>query len=159
MSIESEFSHVKSEVIVRFDNQATSKSAFFQEAAAALSDLLHIPAPTIVLALEEREHLSTTGFGDRMAIPHGKVAGLDIPHVIFMRLEQPVEWEALDDQPVNECFFLMIPASDTTNVHLKLLSKLAYHLVDEVYQQKIHETRDAEEMKQLIEEMMQRSIH
>lgn len=158
MTIESEFIPVKSEVILHFENQATDKSAFFQEAAAVLGDLLHIPAPTIVLALEERERLSTTGFGDRMAIPHGKVAGLDMPHVIFMRLQQSVEWEALDDLPVNECFFLMIPASDTTNIHLKLLSKLAYHLADEVYQKKIHETRDAEEMKGLIEEMMQRSI-
>ncbi|MGP6140443.1 MULTISPECIES: PTS sugar transporter subunit IIA [unclassified Jeotgalibaca] len=159
MSNEIEFIPVKSDVILSYENQSTIKSAFFQEAAAVLADLLHIPAPTIVLALEERERLSTTGFGDGLAIPHGKVAGLDMPAVIFMRLEQPVEWEALDDNPVTECFFLMIPASDTTNVHLKLLSKLAYHLADEEYQKKIHETDDAEEMKQLIEEMMQRSIH
>lgn len=156
--MESELLPVQSGVMLRFANLATTKSEFFKEAARVLCDQLHLPAATILLALEEREQLSTTGFGDGLAIPHGIVAGLDQPHVIFMRLEKEVEWEALDDQPVKECFFLLIPASDTTNIHLKLLSKLAYHLADEEYQRKIHETADENEMKQLIEEMMQHSI-
>lgn len=155
--MESELIPVQSGVMLNFANQAKTKSEFFREAAGVLCDQLHVPAATILLALQEREQLSTTGFGDGLAIPHGIVAGLDQPHVIFMRLEQEVEWEALDDLPVKECFFLLIPASDTTNVHLKLLSKLAYHLADEEYQKKIHSITDEDAMKQLMEEMMQRS--
>ena len=77
----------------------------------------------------DRERLGTTGVGNGIAIPHGKLPDLDRLHGIFARLRQPVDFQAIDDRPVDLIFLLLAPESAGAD-HLKALAKLSRILRD-----------------------------
>jgi len=76
----------------------------------------------------ERERESTTGFGNGVAIPHAKSNNVKTATILFGRSKQDIEWQSLDDQPVNTFISLLVPA-DAGDVHLKLLASLSRKLV------------------------------
>ena len=80
--------------------------------------------------LLEREQLGSTGVGDGVALPHGKIEGLGKIVGVLARLEAPVSFDALDDQPVDLVFMLLAPANATA-AHLKALAKVSRLLRDE----------------------------
>ncbi len=84
----------------------------------------------ILNTLMDREHLGSTGVGDGVAIPHGKIEGLNRVMGVFARLNNPVDFESLDNAPVDLCFLLLAPANATA-AHLKALAKVARLLRDE----------------------------
>ena len=75
-------------------------------------------------SLISREKLGTTGLGRGVAIPHGRLGGLRRPVCAFIRIEQPIEFDALDGQPVDLVFALIVP-EDSTDEHLQILSTIA----------------------------------
>lgn len=75
-------------------------------------------------ALLQRERLGSTGVGAGIAIPHGKLPSLDRIHGFFARLAQPIDFEALDDQPVDLIFLLLAPENAGAD-HLKALARIA----------------------------------
>ena len=77
--------------------------------------------------LMQRENLGSTGVGGGIAIPHGKLAKLDRIVGLFARLPRPIDFEALDDQPVDLVFLLLAPESAGAD-HLKALARIARHL-------------------------------
>jgi PTS system nitrogen regulatory IIA component len=79
--------------------------------------------------LLERERLGSTGVGNGIAIPHGKLSELHETFAIFVRLRSPVKYESLDDQPVDIVFLLLAPETDGAD-HLKALSRVARVLRD-----------------------------
>jgi len=81
------------------------------------------PAP-VLEALLEREKLGTTGIGDGLAIPHAKLEGLDRMVGVFARLETPISFDALDDEPVDLVFLLLAPTTAAAD-HLKALARVA----------------------------------
>ena len=83
---------------------ATSKKQALQELAKRAANISNLGERLIFDALIERERLGTTGVGNGIAIPHGKLPGLDRLHGIFARLEKPIEFEAIDEQPVDLIF-------------------------------------------------------
>jgi PTS system nitrogen regulatory IIA component len=80
--------------------------------------------------LQERERLGPTGFGGGTAIPHCKIVGLDAPVGVFVRLARPIEYGAVDDQPVDLAFALFSPAQDGA-AHLKALAEVSRMFRDE----------------------------
>ncbi len=74
--------------------------------------------------LLERERLGSTGFGHGVALPHARVAGIDQAYGCFLRLGDPVDFDAIDDAPVDLVFALLAP-EDATDEHLRILSTLA----------------------------------
>jgi len=96
------------------------------EKAASLVDR---PTAEIVETLLEREQLGSTGVGDGVAIPHGKIEGLGSIIGVLALLEKPVSFDALDDQPVDIIFLLLAPANATA-AHLKALAKVSRLLRD-----------------------------
>lgn len=100
--------------------------------------------------IEKREALSTTGFENGFAIPHGKATGIDSPLVVLIKTEQKIEWESLDDQPVSIIFLLIVPKDNGEAIHLKLLSKLSYHLMDKAIQEEFKTAQSERELKDLI---------
>jgi PTS system nitrogen regulatory IIA component len=116
--------------------KANSKKQLLQllsERAAAISG---IPEREVFDTILQRERLGSTGVGNGIAIPHGKLAG------VFARLETPVDFEALDDQPVDLVFLLLAPEGAGAD-HLKALSRIARVLRDADTVAKIRGTRDA----------------
>lgn len=105
-----------------------------REALALLSDkasqLTGTPAAQIRQALMDREQLGSTGVGRGVAIPHGKIDGVGEIVGLLAKLHQPVDFESVDDQPVDIIFVLLAPA-DATAAHLKALAKVSRLLRDE----------------------------
>ena len=88
------------------------------------SERTGIDAQEILDTLMERERLGSTGIGRGIAIPHGKLQGLDKMVGILARLDQPVDFDAVDGQPV-DLFFLLLAPLDASALHLKTLSRIA----------------------------------
>lgn len=122
--------------------KANSKKQLLQlmsERAAAITGL---PEREVFDTILQRERLGSTGVGNGIAIPHGKLPGVDKIVGVFARLEQPVDFEALDDQPVDLVFMLLAPEGAGAD-HLKALSRIARVLRDAETVQKIRGTNDA----------------
>ena len=106
-----------------------NKKALFQQLAAAASKLVEADARAIVDRLVERERLGSTGFGGGVAIPHGKIEGLNRVVGVFARLAQPIDFNAIDDMPVDLIFLLLSPP-DAGVEHLKALARVSRKLRD-----------------------------
>lgn len=109
--------------------RATSKKQALQELAKHASKLTGLHDRTIFDVLLERERLGTTGVGRGIAIPHGKLPELDNLHGIFAILEHPIDFDAVDDQPVDLIFLLLAPESAGAD-HLKALARVSRLLRD-----------------------------
>ncbi|MEM9495500.1 MAG: PTS IIA-like nitrogen regulatory protein PtsN [Pseudomonadota bacterium] len=108
---------------------ARCKRDALQLLAVAAGNIVDLPASEILSTLMEREQLGSTGVGDGVAIPHGKIAGLNQITGLLARLEQPIEFDALDDQPVDLMFLLLAP-DNATAAHLKALARVSRLLRD-----------------------------
>jgi nitrogen PTS system EIIA component len=122
--------------------KANSKKQLLQllsEKAAAVTGL---PEREVFDTILQRERLGSTGVGNGIAIPHGKLPGINSITGVFARLDSPVDFEALDDQPVDLVFLLLAPEGAGAD-HLKALSRIARVLRDSEAVSKIRGTRDA----------------
>lgn len=108
-------------ILVRCD--ATIKKRVFELAAQLFADQ-GIETAAIFDALFAREKLGSTGLGQGIAIPHGRMDGLSHALGAFIRLEQPIDFDAPDGRPVNQLFILLVP-TDANQQHLQLLAELA----------------------------------
>ena len=111
-------------------NLATpTKKALFQALGAAVADRHGLDPRGVADRLAEREKLGSTGFGGGVAIPHAKIAGLDGIVGAVARLGQPIDFEAVDDMPVDLVFMLLSPP-DAGADHLKTLARVSRALRD-----------------------------
>lgn len=122
--------------------KANSKKQLLQELAAKASDLTGLPEREIFDVILQRERLGSTGVGNGIAIPHGKIPTLDKIMGVFARLEAPVDFEALDDQPVDLVVLLLAPEGAGAD-HLKALSRIARVMRDQELVNKMRATADA----------------
>ena len=130
-----------------------------QDKPAILAELAHVLAGRVegldrdglVGVLMEREKLGSTGIGEGIAIPHGKVEGLDDLVVAFGRSRTGAAFEAMDDQPVY-LFFLLVAPDNSVGVHLKTLAKITRMLKDRELRQALVEAEDADAIYRLISE-------
>jgi PTS system nitrogen regulatory IIA component len=122
--------------------KANSKKQLLQELAAKASKLTGLPEREIFDVVLQRERLGSTGVGNGIAIPHGKLASIKSIAGIFARLEAPVDFEALDDQPVDLVFLLLAPEGAGAD-HLKALSRIARVLRDQDLVAKLRATDSA----------------
>lgn len=104
--------------------RANSKKQAIQELAAKGAEITGIEERAIFETLVQREKLGSTGVGGGIAIPHGKLPQLSRIYCVFARLAKPVDFDALDDQPVDLLFLLLAPENAGAD-HLKALARLA----------------------------------
>ncbi|MDP9195349.1 MAG: PTS IIA-like nitrogen regulatory protein PtsN [Pseudomonadota bacterium] len=109
--------------------KASGKKQILQEMAARAGAVTGIHERAIFDVVFEREKLSTTGIGHGVAIPHGRLSGLDRVCGFFARLDRPVAFEAIDDQPVDLVFMLLAPPEAGAD-HLKALAAVSRLLRD-----------------------------
>jgi nitrogen PTS system EIIA component len=121
--------------------KATSKKQLLLELSERAAEVSGLPAREIFDALLQRERLGSTGIGEGVAIPHGKLGKLKNIFGIFARLERPVDFEALDNAPVDLVFALITPESAGAD-HLKALACAARMLRDPAMVATIRATRD-----------------
>src|SRR6201998_3808154 len=123
--------------------KVTSKKQAIQELSAKAAKLSGQNERVIFETLLQREKLGSTGCGNGIAIPHGKLPKLERLFGLFARLDRPVDFEALDGQPVDLIFLLLAPEGAGAD-HLKALARVARLLRDQDIARKLRESRDAE---------------
>ncbi|HEX8384199.1 MAG TPA: PTS sugar transporter subunit IIA [Sphingomonas sp.] len=114
---------------VAFDLASSGKKALLQAMAALVAPQVGLDPRLVADRLGERERLGSTGFGHGVAIPHGRVEGLTQIVGAFARLAHPVEYQAVDDLPVDLIFLLLSPV-DAGADHLKALARVSRTLRD-----------------------------
>jgi PTS system nitrogen regulatory IIA component len=123
--------------------RVNSKKQALQELAAKAAELCGQNEKVIFEILLQREKLGSTGVGNGIAIPHGKLPKLSKLFGLFARLERPIDFEALDGQPVDLVFLLLAPEGAGAD-HLKALARVARLLRDSEVARKLRQSRDAE---------------
>ncbi len=129
--------------------KASSKKQALQELASRAAEIVGLPERTIFDVLLERERLGTTGVGQGVAIPHGKLAELDRLYGMFARLEHPVDFDSIDDQPVDLIFLLLAPEGAGAD-HLKALAKVSRLLRNKGTCEKLRGTESADAIYALL---------
>ncbi|RYD54003.1 MAG: PTS lactose transporter subunit IIC [Sphingomonadales bacterium] len=114
----------------------TTKKALFQQLGAASARAYDLDPSQVSSRLAEREKLGSTGFGGGIAIPHGKIEGLDQVRGMFVRLSKPVDFGAVDELPVDLVFVLLSPV-DAGAAHLKALACVSRRLRDRGFAAKL----------------------
>ncbi len=134
--------------------RASSKKQALQDLARRAADITGLHERAIFDVLMERERLGTTGVGNGIAIPHGKMANLDRLYGLFARLERSVDFQSIDEQPVDLIFLLLAPESAGAD-HLKALARVSRLLRDGSVCEKLRGTEDAEALYALLTESME----
>jgi len=131
--------------------KANSKRQLLQVLSEKAAGITGLTEREIFDTILQRERLGSTGVGNGIAIPHGKLAGVKRITGVFARLDTPVDFEALDDLPVDLVFLLLAPEGAGAD-HLKALSRIARVLRDGETVAKIRGTRDASAIHALLSE-------
>ncbi|MEQ9520350.1 MAG: PTS IIA-like nitrogen regulatory protein PtsN [Parvibaculum sp.] len=131
--------------------KVTSKKQILQELSAKAAVVTGLSERAIFETLLERERLGSTGVGQGIAIPHGKLAELDRLHGLFARLETPVDFDSVDDQPVDLVFLLLAPESAGAD-HLKALARVSRLMRNQSMVEKLRATDDASALYALLTE-------
>ena len=134
---------------VALDVAAQDKRAVFEQAAALLEDETGIKRGHILDSLLARERMGSTGLGQGIAIPHGRVRGLKSAAGCFLRTRTPIAFDAPDDGPVRLIFVLLVPEK-STDAHLEILSQLAEMFSDRELRTALAAAPDAPAAQRLI---------
>lgn len=126
-----------------------TKKQALQEIARRAATLTGLAERGIYDVLAERERRESTGSGRGIAIPHGKLAELSRLYGLFARLERPIPFEAIDDQPVDLVFVLLAPAASGAE-HLRALARVSRLLRDGAICQKLRGTDNADALYALL---------
>jgi PTS system nitrogen regulatory IIA component len=132
--------------------RVSGKKQALQELAAHAARLTALPENAIYEALLQRERLGSTGIGEGIAIPHGKLAGLTRIFGLVARMEKPIDFEALDDQQVDVLFLLLAPEGAGAD-HLKALARVARVLREPGLIERVRATKDATALYAIMTEM------
>jgi PTS system nitrogen regulatory IIA component len=136
------------ECVLYFDS-VSGKHELFEMLADNAANKTGLAASQLLEALESRESLGSTGLGNGIAVPHGKVPGLKRVTAVFARIGQPVEFDAVDDQPVDLVMTLLAPIGAGAD-HLKALARIARILRTEPVVKGLRASTDPERLYALL---------
>lgn len=129
--------------------KANSKKQALQDLAGRAARITGLHERQIFDTLLERERLGTTGVGNGIAIPHGRLAGLDKLHGLFARVERPIDFDSIDEMPVDLIFLLLAPESAGAD-HLKALARVSRLLRDKAICEKLRSADSADALYALL---------
>ncbi|MDK2768750.1 MAG: PTS sugar transporter subunit IIA [Sphingomonas sp.] len=128
---------------------AGSTKKLFALLADVAARVYGLDAATVATALAAREKLGTTGFGGGIAIPHGRIEGLDAVRGVMVRLDRPMDFGAVDDSPVDLVFMLLSPVNAGAD-HLKALARVSRRLRDRGFTAKLRGAGSADAIYALL---------
>jgi PTS system nitrogen regulatory IIA component len=135
---------------VVLDLQASSKKRLFEQAGLLFENQDGLARSLVFDSLFARERLGSTGLGQGVAIPHGRIKGLKDAIGALYRLAQPVPFDAPDGNPVSLAFVLLVPEK-ATEKHLQILSELAQMFSDRALREALAAAPDAQALHELIQ--------
>ena len=134
---------------VLLDLHASSKKRVFEQAGLLFENNHGIARAKVFDSLFVRERLGSTGLGQGVAIPHGRIKGLKETAAAFVRLAEPVAFDAPDGRPVGILVFLLVP-EQATQQHLDILSELAQMLSDKSFRENLINAADPAQLHMLL---------
>ncbi len=134
---------------INLNAQASNKAQAFENAGQYFATKLQIPSETVLRFLNAREALGSTGLGFGVAIPHGRIKGLQEPCAALFKHQTPIEFGAPDGKPVSLLFFLLIPEK-ATQEHLEILAVIAQLLTNPQTLDQLQNETDPEKVRDLI---------
>jgi PTS system nitrogen regulatory IIA component len=146
-----EITDILSPAAVIHNLRATSKKQALQDLAHRIQELNGLPERMVFDVLMDRERLGTTGIGNGIAIPHGKPAGIEKLIGVFARLERSIDFESIDEQPVDLIFLLLAPESAGAD-HLKALARVSRLLRDKTVCDKLRTADSADALYAVLTE-------
>lgn len=135
-------SQILSPAQILLDLDASSKKRVFEQAGQLFEGQLGLARSVIFDSLFAREKLGSTGLGQGIAIPHGRIKGLKQAAGAFIRLANPVPFDSPDGRAVNLLFVLLVP-EQATEEHLQILSELAQRFADRAFRESLQNAPDA----------------
>ena len=137
------------EANVLVDLDVSSKKRVFEQVGLLFENSMHVARSIVFDSLFAREKLGSTGLGQGVAIPHGRIKGLKEAAGALVRLKEPIPFEAPDGQNVALIFVLLVP-DRATDVHLQILSELAQMFSDRALRERLLAAGTAAELHQLV---------
>lgn len=134
---------------ILLDVETESKKQLFEQVGQLLNADSCVNSKLVLESLLAREKLGSTGLGQGVAIPHGRIKGLKSASGVFVRLRHPIEFGAPDQLPVRLLFILFVPAQ-ATDLHLEILSELAQLFSNKTVRDALCQSANAEEVLALI---------
>jgi PTS system nitrogen regulatory IIA component len=134
---------------ITLDLDVTSKKRVFEHVGLLFENALGVGRGHVFDALFARERLGSTGLGHGIAIPHGRIKGLREAAGAFVRIRNPIPFEAPDGNPVNLIFVLLVPEK-ANDLHLQILSELAQMFSDKEMRTQLAALPDATAVQQVI---------
>jgi PTS system nitrogen regulatory IIA component len=131
--------------------RAPSKTQALRELARRAAAAVGVDEQVVHDALVERERLGSTGIGKRVALPHARIRGLDRIYGLFARLERPIEFDAIDEQPVDLVFLLLAPEGAGRD-HLAALARISRLFRDPDIVRRLRKATDATEIYAVLTE-------
>jgi PTS system nitrogen regulatory IIA component len=147
-----QLSNVLNQECTRTNVHCQSKKRALEIISELAAKQLGLPSQVVFEAVLTRERMGSTGIGNGIAIPHGKLEEDTTRAVgVFIKLETPIAFDAIDNQPVDLMFALLVPA-DQTKTHLHTLSLVAKRLADKTICRRLRTAQSDEELYQIITE-------
>ena len=134
---------------IMLDTDLTSKKRVFEQAGLLFENHQQVARNVVFDSLFAREKLGSTGLGQSVAIPHGRIKGLKGAVGAIIRMQNPIPFDAPDGQNVRLAFVLLVPER-ATDEHLQILSELAQMFCDKQFREKLFTVATPEEILQLI---------
>ncbi|MDD5240421.1 MAG: PTS sugar transporter subunit IIA [Sulfuricella sp.] len=125
------------------------RERLFEETGRLFENNLQLPRKKVFDSLIEREKLGSTGLGQGVAIPHGRIKGLRMATGAFIQLQAPIPFDAPDGQPVSLLFVLLVPVQ-ATDLHLQILGELAQKFSDRRLREQLQACSDPAEIHRLL---------
>jgi PTS system nitrogen regulatory IIA component len=126
---------------VLLDTESASKKRVFERVGILFENSQQIARSQVFDSLFARERLGSTGLGQGVAIPHGRIKGLRNAVAAFIKTQTPIPFDAPDGQPVNLIFVLLVPER-ATDQHLQLLGELAQMFSDKAFRERLQASDD-----------------
>ncbi len=136
---------------ILLDTESTSKKRVFERVGLLFENQLQIARSQVFDSLFAREKLGSTGLGQGVAIPHGRIPKLRDATAAFVRTAHSIPFDAPDGQPVSLIFVLLVPEL-ATDLHLQILGELAQMFSDETFREKLQSCEDANGIFEMIAE-------
>lgn len=133
------------------DFETSSKKRLFEKAGQLFMASNNVTAAEVFESLFAREKLGSTALGYGIAIPHGRIKHLNETACAFIRLKDPIDFDAPDNQAVDLVFVLLAPAA-ATDIHLQILGELAAMFSDDAFRTKLRAAVDSTQLHRLITE-------
>ena len=133
---------------VLLDSESSSKKRVFERVGLLFENTLGIARSQVFDSLFAREKLGSTGLGQGVAIPHGRVKGLRDAAAAFVKMQNPIAFEAPDGLPVKFIFVLLVPER-ATDLHLQILGELAQMFSEPAFRERLEATDDPAELHRL----------